>query len=140
MKNRRAANLLAHAAILSAIGCGLAACSSRTPEAQSADTGARLFSGSCAACHQQNGQGIPGVFPSLVGSPVVQGDPAVLARWVINGQRPLSMPPGRYPTVMLQFGWMKDAEAAALFTYLRTHFANHASAVDAASVASARRQ
>jgi hypothetical protein len=38
---------------------------------------------------------------------------------------------------MLQFGWMKPADAAALFTYLRSNFGNSAPPVDAATVAKA---
>jgi mono/diheme cytochrome c family protein len=114
----------------------LAAC---TPPA---DTGAgeRIYSGSCVPCHQQNGAGIPGVYPSLAGSPVVLGDPAQLAKWVIQGQRPASMPAGRYPTQMLQFGWLKPADAAALFSYLRSNFGNSAPPLDAATVAQALAQ
>src|SRR5579862_4823760 len=48
------------------------------------EVGARIYSGNCVPCHQQGGAGIPGVYPSLVGSPVVLGDPAELARWVIK--------------------------------------------------------
>jgi mono/diheme cytochrome c family protein len=99
--------------------------------------GADLFNGNCAACHQQSGQGIPGVYPSLAGSPMVLGDPKALVRWVVKGQRAASMPPGRYATAMPPFGWLKDADAAALFTYLRSSFGNHAPPVDAATVASA---
>jgi len=101
------------------------------------DTGRRIFDANCVPCHQQNGRGIPGVYPSLVGSPVVLGDPAPLARWVIKGQRPASMPLGRYPTQMLQFGWLKAADAAALFTYLRSSFGNSAPPVDASVVVKA---
>ncbi|MHB8476044.1 MAG: c-type cytochrome [Steroidobacteraceae bacterium] len=105
--------------------------------APAADVGARIYSGNCLPCHQQSGAGIPGVYPSLAGSPVVLGDPAELARWVIKGQRPPAMPAGRYSTQMLQFGWMKPADAAALFSYLRSSFGNSAAPVDAASVAQA---
>ena len=84
--------------------------------------------------------GIPGVYPSLAGSPVVQGDPAQLALWVIKGQRPVSVPVGRYPTQMLQFGWMKPADAAALLSYLRSNFGNAAAPVDAAAVSKALAQ
>jgi mono/diheme cytochrome c family protein len=105
-----------------------------------ADAGARIYSGNCVPCHQQNGAGIPGVYPSLAGSPVVVGDPAALALWVIKGQRPTTMPAGRYSTQMLSFGWMKPADAAALFTYLRSNFGNSAAPVDAATVAQALRQ
>jgi len=67
----------------------------------------------------------------------VLGDPAELARWVVKGQRPASMPAGRYSTQMLQFAWMKPADAAALLSYLRSSFGNSASPVDAATVAQA---
>jgi len=102
-----------------------------------AEAGARIYSGNCVPCHQQNGVGIPSVYPSLSGSPVVLGDPTQLALWVIKGQRPPSMPAGRYPTQMLQFGWMRPADAAALFSYLRSNFGNSATPVDAAVVAKA---
>ncbi|MGB6309051.1 MAG: cytochrome c [Steroidobacteraceae bacterium] len=102
-----------------------------------AEIGERIYSGNCVPCHQQSGAGIPGVYPSLAGSPVVTGDPAELARWVMQGQRPPSMPAGRYSTQMLQFGWMKPADAAALFTYLRSSFGNAAPPVGAATVAKA---
>src|SRR3984957_3771611 len=129
----------------------LAACSAKTPAQppitsavpsapgppDAAQTGRRIYSGNCVPCHQQNGAGIPGVYPSLAGSPVVLGDPAELARWVIKGQRPASMPAGRYSTQMLQFGWMKPADAAAMFSYLRSNFGNSAAPVDAATVAKA---
>jgi mono/diheme cytochrome c family protein len=105
--------------------------------ASASDVGARIYSGNCVPCHQQNGAGIPGVYPGLTGSPVVLGDPAELARWVIKGQRPPTMPTGRYSTQMLQFGWMKPADAAALFSYLRSNFGNSAAPVDAAAVAQA---
>jgi len=105
--------------------------------ALSADAGARIYDGNCVPCHQQNGAGIPGVYPSLAGSPVVLGDTTELARWVLRGQRPPSMPAGRYSTQMPQFGWMKAADAAALFTYLRSSFGNSAAPVEADAVARA---
>jgi mono/diheme cytochrome c family protein len=39
---------------------------------------------------------------------------------------------------MLLFGWMKDADAAALLTYIRSNFGNSAAPVDAATLAKAR--
>jgi mono/diheme cytochrome c family protein len=125
-----------------ALAGALAACSSKTPgpgspAAAAAEAGKRIYSGYCVACHQESGVGVPGVYPSLAGSPVVLGDPAVLTRWVIKGQRPASMPLGRYPTQMLPFGWIKPADAASLFSYLRSNFGNSAAPVDAATVAKA---
>ena len=144
MTRRNAVTLMALASVI-------AGCSAKTPGARSgsadmpgvggtasaADLGARIYSGNCVPCHQQSGAGIPGVYPSLSGSSVVVGDPAELARWVLEGRRPASMPQGRYSTQMLQFGWMKPADAAALLSYLRSNFGNSAAPVDAATVAKA---
>jgi mono/diheme cytochrome c family protein len=99
--------------------------------------GAALFANNCTACHQENARGIPGVYPSLVGSPVVLGDPQTFVRWVVGGRRAPSMAAERYTTSMPQFGWMKAADAAALLTYLRSSFGNSAPPVDAAAVAGA---
>jgi mono/diheme cytochrome c family protein len=126
------------------LSAAAAACAPKTPAVSqsggtspAAEAGQRIYNGNCLPCHQETGGGIPGVYPSLSGSPVVNGDPAELARWVLKGQRPLSMPTGRYSTQMLQFGWMKAADAAALFTYLRSSFGNSAPPVDAATVTQA---
>jgi mono/diheme cytochrome c family protein len=132
------------------LACALSGCTPSSPSAPAAGAsdatgeasiesghGERIYSGNCVPCHQQSGKGIPGVYPSLAGSPVVLGDPAQLSLWVLKGQRPLSMPTGRYPTQMLQFGWMKPADAAALLTYLRSNFGNSAAPVDAAAVSKA---
>jgi mono/diheme cytochrome c family protein len=138
--------------MLSIVTCGaLAGCSGGTStpsqaptetraasrELAAADAGARIYNGSCIACHQEDARGIPGVYPSLVGSPVVLGDPSVLALWVVKGRRPSSMPAGRYPTTMMQFAWMNAQDAAALLTYLRSSHGNEAPPVDASLVAHA---
>lgn len=129
---------------IAALSGALVACPARHPgkpragaSAETSDVGERIYSGNCVPCHQQSGAGIPGVYPSLAGSPVVLGDPAQLARWVIKGERPVSLPAGRYSAQMLQFGWMKPADAAALFSFLRSSFGNSAAPVDAATVSKA---
>lgn len=103
-----------------------------------AGRGATLYAQNCVPCHRENGEGLPKVFPSLAGSPAVLGDPVQLAQWVLNQKRPPSIPAGRYPTQMLLFDWMSDADAAAVLTYIRSHFGNSAPAVDAATIAKAR--
>lgn len=119
---------------------GVAGCSGGTADAGAEaavagqTVGAQLFAAHCAPCHGQDGHGIPGVYPSLAGSPVVLGDPRALARWVIRGDRPATMPTGRYTTAMIRAGWLSREQAAALFTYLRTSFGNSAPAIDAATI------
>jgi mono/diheme cytochrome c family protein len=123
----------------------LAACQQSSPgkEAASlkdsgADRGAVLYAQNCVPCHRENGEGVPKVFPSLAGSPAVVGDPVELAQWVLSQKRPASIPAGRYPTQMLLFGWMNNEDAAALLTYIRSHFGNSALPVDPALIAKSR--
>jgi mono/diheme cytochrome c family protein len=125
-----------------ALAISIAACSPSPPGAAAdssagSGSGARLYSGNCVGCHQENGQGIPGVYPSLVASPVVLGDPGLLAVWIVKGRRPPVTPAGRFPTIMPQFVWLKPDDVAALLTYLRSSFGNHAAPVDARTVAQA---
>jgi alcohol dehydrogenase (quinone), cytochrome c subunit len=125
---------------------GLCACSGENASheaasaasGRSADLGATLYAQNCVPCHREDGAGVPAVYPSLAHSPVVNGDPKELAQWVLSGKRPPSMPAGRYSTQMLLFGWLKDADAAALMTYVRSSFGNSSPPVDAAAVAAAR--
>ncbi len=123
----------------------VAACqpSSPNPKADAAansgaDRGAALYAQNCVPCHRDSGEGVPKVFPSLSGSPAVLGDPVELAQWVLSQKRPASIPAGRYPTQMLLFGWMSNDDAAAVLTYVRSHFGNSAPAVDAATIAKSR--
>jgi aldose sugar dehydrogenase len=103
-----------------------------------ADRGAALYAQNCVPCHRENGEGVPKVFPSLSRSPAVLGDPAELAQWVLSQKRPASIPAGRYPTQMLLFGWMSDEDAAAVLTYIRSHFGNSAPPVTADLIAKSR--
>lgn len=78
--------------------------------------GEKVYATNCAACHQANGQGIPNVFPGLVGSPVAVGDIAKHIDVIINGV------PG---TAMQAFGGqLNDADIAALVTYERNAWGN----------------
>jgi aldose sugar dehydrogenase len=121
-----------------------AACSQQSPVAADksapgpGERGAALYTQNCVPCHRENGEGVPTIYPSLKGSPAVLGDPTELIQWVLSQKRPASIPAGRYSTQMLLFGWMKDEDAAALLTYIRSNFGNSASPIDAASVAKAR--
>lgn len=135
-----AATMLA-AAILAAAGCtpdaapgGANSAGAERANAKAAVApadGARIYSANCQSCHGPDGRGMPGVFPSLAHSPVAEGDPAALALWVLKGRRPASMPASKYSAgEMPSFAWMKSADAAALFTYVRSSFGNSAPPVE----------
>ncbi len=48
--------------------------------------GATLYTANCQSCHQANGEGLPGAFPPLKGSPIVLDDnPELMVDIIMNG-------------------------------------------------------
>jgi mono/diheme cytochrome c family protein len=95
---------------------------------RAAESGAALFAENCAACHQPQGQGIPGAFPALAGNKLVAGDPKVPA-WILTHGR------GGMPNFSED---LSDAQMAEVLTFIRGSWGNGASAVDVATVAGER--
>jgi len=78
--------------------------------------GEKVYQANCAACHQANGMGMPGVFPAINGSKVATGPIADHIHVVLNGR------PG---TAMAAFGnQLSDADIAAVVTYQRNAWDN----------------
>ena len=116
----------------------LVACGPGAGPATPPSPGARLYANNCLACHQKNGEGVPNVQPPLAGTPVPVGDPGELLGWVLYGERPASLPRGRYSGVMPQFSYLSDEDLAALLSYVRSNFGNAAPPITPAMVAAAR--
>jgi mono/diheme cytochrome c family protein len=104
--------------------------------------GAQIYADQCSGCHTPNGAGTAGLFPTLAHSPVVQQvDPTSLLRVVLRGTRSVGTPSAPTAAAMPQFGWLlKDADVAAVLTYIRNSWGNAAPAVVASDVAKARRE
>ncbi len=102
--------------------------------------GKKLFDGTCAACHQASGEGLPGVFPPLKGNAVVDNaDPGRHIDTVLHGAHGLTIGGVKYPGAMPPFaGQLSDAEIADIINYERSSWGNHAKHVTPAEV-SARR-
>ncbi len=48
--------------------------------------GVALYTANCQSCHQANGEGLPGAFPPLKGSPIVLNDyPEIMINIIMNG-------------------------------------------------------
>jgi cytochrome c oxidase subunit 2 len=81
------------------------------------ELGEKVYLTSCAACHQVEGQGIPGVFPPMVGSPIALGDVNAHIDIIVNGKA---------GTAMQSFAKQLTAsEIAAVVTYERNAFTNN---------------
>jgi mono/diheme cytochrome c family protein len=116
----------------------LSGCQQAPPDPLAHTAGAKVYRNNCLACHQAQGQGVAGVQPPLAQTPVPTGDVNTLLRWVMYGQRPAALPAGQYSGVMPQFSYLSDAELAAVLTYVRASFGNHASAVTSDAVKAVR--
>jgi len=92
--------------------------------------GQEVYNTSCAACHQANGAGIPGVFPGMIGSKITTGDAAGHIDIVLNGKS---------GTAMQAFAvQLNDADLAAVITFERNSWGNSASVVQPSDIKAAR--
>jgi mono/diheme cytochrome c family protein len=102
--------------------------------------GARIYEKFCADCHQRNGTGVPRIYPPLVNNEaIVMPYPINAIRIVVNGGFPPSTQGNPRPYGMPPFGQdLTDQEIAAVVSFIRQSWGNHAPAVSPAEVASAR--
>ena len=76
--------------------------------------GERLFLENCAECHQEDGEGVPNIYPSLADSELVLGSGADVALVLIIGR-------GEMPSFN---GVFSDEEMAYVVNYIRSVFSN----------------
>ncbi len=77
--------------------------------------GEKIYAQNCVACHQATGMGVPGAFPALSGSKVVNGPKADQIKLVLNGKQ---------GTAMNSFKGLSDVDLAAVVTYTRNSWKN----------------
>jgi cytochrome c oxidase subunit II len=82
--------------------------------------GEKVFNANCAACHQANGEGIPGAFPALVKAPSVIGPQADQISILLNGKN-AGMPAWKQ---------LSDVEIASVISYTRNAWANAGTGTD----------
>jgi len=102
--------------------------------------GGKLYEQHCAACHGDQGQGVPNAYPPLAGNRAVMlASSANLVQIVLHGgfppatrgqPRPFGMPP--FATML------SDADVAAVLTYIRSSWKNHAAPLSELDVARER--
>ena len=85
-----------------------------TPEELKAH-GEKTYAQNCVACHQATGMGVPGAFPALSGSKVVNGPKADQIKLLLNGKQ---------GTAMASFKHLSDVDLAGVITYTRNNWSN----------------
>lgn len=102
-----------------------------TPEQRALYEKGRSSFAVCAACHQNEGQGMKGLAPALAGSSWVNGSPEALVRIVLNGKVDQLAMPGLGPA-------LDDETLAAILTYVRKSWGNDAGPISPETVQSIR--
>lgn len=134
--------------LLSAVACAILviavvtlAVGTRTPAGAAAADGKAVYAAKCSACHQAGGGGI-GPFPPLAGNADVTGDDtSALILTVLNGRSgPITVNGKSFSGAMPAWkDLLSDADTAAVLTYIRSSWANHAPVVTSEQVTAARK-
>lgn len=98
--------------------------------------GARLYLDNCGGCHFVDGRGAAEIFPALDGNTLVNADSATgLVHVILHGAQLPSTAHRPARLRMQGHAWrLSDEEVAALATFVRQGWHNHASAVNASAV------
>lgn len=100
--------------------------------------GQRVFTQTCAACHQPDGKGIPGAFPPLAKSDFLMADKQRAIGVLLHGLTgQITVNGTKYNGVMPKLD-LQDADIAAALTYIRNSFGNSGEHVTVEEVRAAR--
>ncbi len=92
---------------------------------QQVEAGKALFAGTCSACHQSNGEGLPGVFPPLAKSDYFAADPQKLPQVILHGLTgPVTVSGKEFDSVMPPMSQLTDDEVANISTYVLNSWGN----------------
>jgi len=117
------------------------------PEVDSGDMvavsnrGRQLYAQSCAACHQDNGQGLRGLAPPLAGSEWLDLEDERLAEIALFGlSGPIEVAGKAYDLSMPGWSSYSDEELAAILTFLKREWSSEPKLIPAETVAAVRAQ
>lgn len=103
--------------------------------------GHKLYFRYCAACHQDDGHGAGGRFPTLVDTDWVTGDKSRLIKVILEGlEGNIEVKGESFSGLMPQHSFLKDDEIATILTYIRTNFGNEATAIEINEVSQVRKK
>ncbi len=99
------------------------------------EKGKRVYAQTCFACHQAEGQGLPGVFPPLAKSDYLMADKTRAIRGVIKGQSGEMVVNGQKYNGVMPPVMLTDEQIAHVLTYVRNSWSNEGDIVTEAEVA-----
>ena len=103
--------------------------------------GAGVFNQKCAACHQSNGNGLPGIYPPIAGSELAQhSDVTIPIRIVLHGFQGKIVRGGKeYNGVMTPWkDALSDEDVANVLNTVRSSWGNNAPEITPEEVAEVR--
>jgi mono/diheme cytochrome c family protein len=119
------------------ISCG----GNKKPAVTEVDPGKEIFMKYCLACHQTDGAGVTGMYPTLQKTDWVQGDKTRLIGLLLNGQKGVISVNGQtFKGEMPSHQYLSDEQAAQVLTYIRSNYGNSAPPITAEEVAQVRSQ
>lgn len=93
----------------------------------------------CAACHQRDGKGAPGMNPPLAGINIVTGNKTALINIILKGYDKKEKIAGQsYQNVMPPHNWLTDQQISDVLTYIRKSWGNKADEVKVDEVTKVR--
>lgn len=101
--------------------------------------GQQLYKKHCISCHQQDGSGVPSMYPPLKEDKRVSGEKEPLIKVILKGEAGPVLNKDDYMGAMASYKHLSDSEIADLLTYIRTSFGNDAGPVKPEEVAEVRK-
>ena len=94
------------------------------------ERGKKVYTQYCAACHQVDGGGVPGLNPPVIKTTHVLGSKTKLIRIILKGLNTHEEIDGEvYSNTMAPHNHLTDQQIADVLTYVRNSFGNKAVAI-----------
>jgi mono/diheme cytochrome c family protein len=113
-----------------------------TSEPQSHDKGKILFMKYCLACHQTDGSGVPGMYPPLIQSPIINtGNKQQIINILLNGlEGPIQVNGQTYNQQMPKQAFLTNEQLSLIINYVSKSFKNQGPIIQPSEIESVRKQ
>ena len=111
----------------------------KSPAKEAKTDGKLVYKKHCMECHQENGGGVPEIYPTLKNAEWVGAEKDQLIEIIINGMtKKIEVNGIAYEDEMPKADYLTNKEIAAVLTYIRTNFANIPAPINEVDVARTR--